>query len=35
MSYFSPYIDASGIHMPTYEDRLQGIDGGRQRRGGV
>ena len=23
MSYFQPYIDASGIHMPTYEDRLQ------------
>ena len=22
MSYFTPYIDASGIHMPTYEDRL-------------
>ena len=22
MSYFAPYIDASGIHMPTYEDRL-------------
>ena len=23
MSYFPPYLDASGIHMPTYEDRLQ------------
>ena len=22
MAYFAPYIDASGIHMPTYEDRL-------------
>ena len=22
MAYFSPYIDGSGIHMPTYEDRL-------------
>ena len=22
MSYFAPYIDASGIHMPTYEERL-------------
>lgn len=22
MSYFAPYIDGSGIHMPTYEDRL-------------
>ena len=25
MSYFPPYIDASGIHMPTYEDRLQDL----------
>ena len=25
MSYFQPYIDASGIHMPTYEDRLQDL----------
>ena len=25
MSYFAPYIDASGIHMPTYEDRLQDL----------
>ena len=22
MAYFSPYIDGSGGHMPTYEDRL-------------
>ena len=22
MAYFAPYIDESGIHMPTYEDRL-------------
>jgi len=22
MSYFAPYIDASGLHMPTYEERL-------------
>ena len=25
MAYFPPYIDASGIHMPTYEDRLQDL----------
>ncbi len=25
MAYFAPYIDASGIHMPTYEDRLQDL----------
>jgi len=25
MSYFVPYIDASGIHLPTYEDRLQDL----------
>ena len=25
MSYFPPYIDACGIHMPTYEDRLQDL----------
>jgi len=24
-AYFTPYIDASGIHMPTYEDRLQDL----------
>ena len=22
MSYFAPYIDSKGVHMPTYEDRL-------------
>ena len=22
MAYFAPYIDGSGLHMPTYEDRL-------------
>ena len=22
MSYFAPYIDGTGLHMPTYEDRL-------------
>lgn len=22
MSYFSPYIDGTGLHMPTYDDRL-------------
>ena len=25
MSYFPPYIDASGLHMPTYEDRLSDL----------
>ena len=25
MAYFAPYIDASGIHLPTYEDRLQDL----------
>ncbi len=25
MSYFPPYIDSSGIHMPTYEDRLEDL----------
>ena len=25
MSYFQPYIDGTGIHMPTYEDRLQDL----------
>ena len=25
MAYFAPYIDASGIHMPTCEDRLQDL----------
>ena len=28
MSYFALYIDASGIHMPTYENRLHGKDRG-------
>ena len=23
--YFAPYIDASGVHIPTYEDRLQSL----------
>lgn len=22
MSYFAPYIDSTGLHMPTYEERL-------------
>ena len=25
MSYFVPYIDATGIHLPTYEDRLSSL----------
>ena len=25
MSYFPPYIDAAGLHMPTYEDRLSAL----------
>jgi len=25
MAYFAPYIDESGIHMPTYEDRLSDL----------
>ena len=25
MAYFTPVIDASGIHMPTYEDRLEDL----------
>ena len=25
MAYFPPYIDASGLHMPTYEDRLAAL----------
>ena len=25
MSYFQPYIDETGLHMPTYEDRLQAL----------
>ena len=27
MSYFVPYIDGTGIHMPTYEDRLEDLCG--------
>ena len=26
MSYFAPYIDSAGIHMPTYEDRLSELE---------
>ena len=25
MAYFAPYIDGTGIHLPTYEDRLQDL----------
>ena len=25
MSYFTPYIDGSGVHMPTYGDRLEDL----------
>ena len=25
IAYFAPYIDGSGLHMPTYEDRLQDL----------
>jgi len=25
MSYFAPYIDASGLHLPSYEDRLEDL----------
>ena len=25
MSYFAPYIDGNGIHMPTYEERLEDL----------
>ena len=25
MAYFTPYIDESGLHLPTYEDRLQDL----------
>ncbi len=25
MAYFPPYIDSSGLHMPTYEDRLSAL----------
>jgi len=26
MSYFVPYVDSTGIHMPTYEDRLENLE---------
>ena len=25
MAYFAPYIDGTGLHMPTYEDRLSDL----------
>ena len=25
MSYFAPYLDGTGIHMPTYEDRMEDL----------
>ena len=25
MPYFAPYIDGTGLHMPTYEDRLSDL----------
>ena len=25
MAYFSPYIDETGLHMPTYDDRLEDL----------
>ncbi|MCR4876506.1 MAG: hypothetical protein K5922_04995, partial [Clostridiales bacterium] len=25
MAYFAPYIDETGLHIPTYEDRLQAL----------
>ena len=25
MAYFAPYIDETGIHIPTYEDRLSDL----------
>ena len=25
MTYFAPYIDGTGVHMPACEDRLQGL----------
>ena len=27
MAYFAPYIDAAGIHLPTYEERLEELTG--------
>ena len=26
MSYFPPYIDETGMHMPTYEERMQDLE---------
>ena len=26
MAYFAPYIDSTGIYLPTYEDRLQNLE---------
>ena len=25
MSYFAPYLDESGLHIPTYADRLEAL----------
>ena len=25
MSYFAPYIDETGLHMPTYDDRMEDL----------
>ena len=25
-AYFAPYIDSTGIYLPTYEDRLQNLE---------
>ena len=25
MAYFAPYIEDTGLHMPTYEDRLEDL----------
>ena len=25
MPYFAPYIDGNGLHMPTYEERLEDL----------
>ena len=26
MSYFAPYIDSSGLHLPTYADRMEDLE---------
>jgi len=26
MAYFAPYIDGTGLHLPTYEDRLEALE---------